>query len=155
MLGQKDALIDTAKVPVQVHGFVIYLQKEYERRRRKNENYSLRAFARNLGIGSSDLSKIMSGRRAVTTAMIKRLSRRSVSPYTKRANLRDVRGDKGHHAEAIAVGLLPLGCRRFASTLLVFKSTSDVELAIAWDFKNHRRFCSFNSHLVISWRNLQ
>lgn len=51
-----------------------HLQDEFLRRTERNRRYSLRAFARQLGIGSSDLSKVLNDRRAVTAKLIDRLA---------------------------------------------------------------------------------
>jgi len=45
---------------------VDWLQNEYSWRKLKNPNYSQRAFAKLLGVGSGRLSEILSGRRAMT-----------------------------------------------------------------------------------------
>lgn len=44
-------------------GFVNFLAKEYQRRKKKNPRYSLRAYASSLGISSGRLSEFMSGKR--------------------------------------------------------------------------------------------
>jgi uncharacterized protein (TIGR02147 family) len=54
--------------------FRLHLQDEYLKRTQRNGQYSLRAFALALGVGSSDLSKIMRGARRVTPGMIQRLA---------------------------------------------------------------------------------
>jgi uncharacterized protein (TIGR02147 family) len=53
-----------------------HLQAELARRCAKNPNYSLRAFAKNLGVNHSTLSQIMRGRRALTRQTIERLGAR-------------------------------------------------------------------------------
>jgi uncharacterized protein (TIGR02147 family) len=55
--------------------FVHYLQNELIRRCRDNPNYSLRAFARGLGIDQSLLSKILRGKKSISQKMIFDLSR--------------------------------------------------------------------------------
>ena len=52
------------------------LKREYDRRRCGNPRYSLRAFARSLGIDHSTLSQIVRGRRRVTMRAIRALGRR-------------------------------------------------------------------------------
>jgi uncharacterized protein (TIGR02147 family) len=54
-------------------GFNIYLQEEFERRKCKNSNYSLRAFARSLSIGHTPLSEIMKGKRNISSKMKEKL----------------------------------------------------------------------------------
>ena len=56
--------------------FRLYLQNELLRRCKANPRYSLRAFARSLGIEPSALSKLLAGKRAVSRAMFSRLSAR-------------------------------------------------------------------------------
>jgi transcriptional regulator with XRE-family HTH domain len=43
-----------------------FLNREYERRKRRNARYSLRAFARDLGCDHSTLSQWMRGKRPIT-----------------------------------------------------------------------------------------
>lgn len=49
------------------------LRHEFERRRENNSRYSLRAFARSIGIDHSTLSQILRGRRRLTQRTIARL----------------------------------------------------------------------------------
>ena len=58
------------------------LQHEWERRRGRNHRYSLRAFARFLGIDHSTLSQILRGRRALTGSVAERLATRIGAPAT-------------------------------------------------------------------------
>jgi len=51
-----------------------YLQAELLRRCRTNPRYSMRAFARVLGLESSFLSRLLQGKRSITEGMIDRLS---------------------------------------------------------------------------------
>ncbi len=53
--------------------FKTYLQQELVSRVQKNPSYSLRAFANSLEINHSGLSQILSGKRAISEKMIKRL----------------------------------------------------------------------------------
>lgn len=50
-----------------------WLIAELEERRRRNRRYSLRAFARDLGIDNSWLCKVLRGQRPVTPALLSRL----------------------------------------------------------------------------------
>ena len=54
--------------------FKNYLQSELENRCKKNKNYSLRSYAKSLGIDASTLSKILRGKRAVGVKTIKTLA---------------------------------------------------------------------------------
>lgn len=47
-----------------------FLDAEFERRRRKNINYSLRAFARDLNLGAGALSQILQGKRPVSLKLL-------------------------------------------------------------------------------------
>lgn len=56
--------------------FHALIAEEFERRRRGNRRYSLRSFARALGIDHSTLSQLLRGRRRVTPALIRMLGER-------------------------------------------------------------------------------
>lgn len=60
--------------------FRIRLQEEFSRRVRANERYSIRAFALQLGINSSTLSQILSGKRKLTDFKINLLYRKMGLP---------------------------------------------------------------------------
>jgi transcriptional regulator with XRE-family HTH domain len=49
------------------------MRRTYMERRRKNHNYSLRAFARDVGVAVSTLSEIFAGKKSLTTRLISRL----------------------------------------------------------------------------------
>lgn len=51
-----------------------YLQDEFVNRSERNRRYSLRAFAKALNIGSSDLSKILANKRGITPKLVRRLA---------------------------------------------------------------------------------
>jgi uncharacterized protein (TIGR02147 family) len=55
--------------------FVHYLQNELIRRCRDNTNYSMRSFARQLGVNQSLLSKILRGKKAISEKMVLELSK--------------------------------------------------------------------------------
>ena len=55
--------------------FQDYLQEILLQRCQKNASYSLRAFARDIGIHAAALSKILSGRQKMTTTIYKKISR--------------------------------------------------------------------------------
>lgn len=54
--------------------FVLHLQNELERKKNNNPNYSLRAFARDLDVEASLLSKILRGKAPLTSRMFERLA---------------------------------------------------------------------------------
>jgi transcriptional regulator with XRE-family HTH domain len=56
--------------------FRLFLQGELLSRCRKNESYSLRAFARALGCDAGTLSKVLSGKRAIGKITITRFGAR-------------------------------------------------------------------------------
>lgn len=56
--------------------FRLYLQRELTKRCQKNAKYSLRSFAKLLGLDSSRLSKILRGERPVTLKLIPQLGQR-------------------------------------------------------------------------------
>src|SRR4051812_32096491 len=53
--------------------FRLFLQEELVRRCKKNPRFSVRAFAKLLGVENSALSKILGGKRALTPKMVSRL----------------------------------------------------------------------------------
>src|SRR4051812_27150350 len=55
--------------------FRSFLQNELLNRVRRNPRYSLRAFARMLQVESSALSKILRGKRGISTSMLVKLSK--------------------------------------------------------------------------------
>lgn len=69
-----------------------FLQDEFLRRSERNKQYSLRAFAKVLGIGSSDLSKLINLKRRATPKLIQRcavplgLSKAQIAYFTKHAD---------------------------------------------------------------------
>jgi len=80
--------------------FRLYLQEDLVRRCKKNPKFSVRAFARILEIENSALSKILSGRRALTPAMVSRLGKKlglspqeisqfAIVPFSENSNIED------------------------------------------------------------------
>jgi transcriptional regulator with XRE-family HTH domain len=66
---------------MRVVRFDALLCNEFERRRRSNRRYSLRSFARALGIDHSTLSQLLRGKRRVTPAILRTLGNRlSLAP---------------------------------------------------------------------------
>lgn len=51
-----------------------WLRAEYERRRARNGRFSMRMFARQIGVSSGRLSELMSGKRAITEAVANKIS---------------------------------------------------------------------------------
>lgn len=60
----------------RARGFRALVQTHFEGRRRRNPKYSLRAFARDLGLDHATLSQIIRGRRGLTNAAITRIGER-------------------------------------------------------------------------------
>src|SRR5437763_1672981 len=54
------------------------LQREYSIRRVRNPHYSIRSFARKLGIGSGPLSELLCGKRPLTKKMSARIAKNLV-----------------------------------------------------------------------------
>jgi uncharacterized protein (TIGR02147 family) len=61
---------------ISANDFRTFLEQELARRNSANLNYSLRAFARDLGVDSSFLSKLLSGKRSMTVRTIRSLAPR-------------------------------------------------------------------------------
>ncbi len=55
--------------------YIEKVKKEFERRKSKNKSYSLRAYARDLGISPSYLSKLFKYKVPATEGVIKRYKR--------------------------------------------------------------------------------
>lgn len=61
------------------------LKQEFEKRRKRNPNFSLRSFAKWLGISPAQLSQMMTGKRSVTVNSAKIISEKmNLSPVEKR-----------------------------------------------------------------------
>lgn len=60
-------------MPAQTSDFRLLVQQEFVNRCRKNKNYSLRAYARSLGIAASPLSAMLRGKRPITAKMRQKL----------------------------------------------------------------------------------
>lgn len=61
-----------------------FLKDEYQKRKNKNENFSLRSFARWLGTSPAQLSQMMSGKRPVSVKSIQKFSQKlELSPFEK------------------------------------------------------------------------
>lgn len=58
---------------LQPQNFKSFLQEELIKRCRNNKNYSLRAFAKSLGIGPSSLTEMLHGKRPITKKSIEKL----------------------------------------------------------------------------------
>ncbi len=61
---------------IETRDFRIFLQEELVKRCKRNPKFSVRAFARVLGIENSALSKILAGKRALTPQMVMRLGKK-------------------------------------------------------------------------------
>jgi len=61
------------KYKMSAKNFRLFLQQELIDRCRRNSKYSLRSFARTLGIGPSALSDMLNGKRTITLASIEKL----------------------------------------------------------------------------------
>jgi uncharacterized protein (TIGR02147 family) len=85
--------------------FRVFLQEQLEERCRVNSQYSLRSFARSLGIGSSDLSKLIRLRRQLSDASLVKLANKlRLDPEVTelyRASLRKSQNTKQKRAGAI------------------------------------------------------
>lgn len=55
--------------------FKAYLQQEFIKRTNKNPSYSLRAFAKHLGLNHATLSTLMSGKRKITRVTIEKIAK--------------------------------------------------------------------------------
>ena len=56
--------------------FRLVLQSEFDKRRRRNGRYSLRAFARRLGTDHATLSQLLRGRRVLTRRTVRQFAER-------------------------------------------------------------------------------
>lgn len=77
---------------ISANDFRTFLEQELSRRSSANPNYSLRAFARDLGVDSSFLSKLLNGKRSMTARTIMSLAPRlslsetDVQAFIQKAN---------------------------------------------------------------------
>jgi uncharacterized protein (TIGR02147 family) len=77
---------------ISASDFRTFLEQELARRNSANPNYSLRAFARDLGVDSSFLSKLLNGKRSMTARTIMSLAPRlnlsdaDVQAFIQKAN---------------------------------------------------------------------
>ncbi|MEE3079544.1 MAG: TIGR02147 family protein [Bdellovibrionota bacterium] len=64
--------------------YIDFLNSEFEKRKKKNSLFSLRAFARNLDVSPAQLSQVLSGKRKLTQAMANKIAHGlSLSPFEK------------------------------------------------------------------------
>jgi uncharacterized protein (TIGR02147 family) len=56
--------------------FIAVLEREYQERRRRNARFSLRAFAQQLGVNVSTLSRLMRGQRSASPELIREIAER-------------------------------------------------------------------------------
>lgn len=71
------------------------LKSEFKKRKERNANFSMRAFARWLNISPAQLSQMMSGKRPTTQQSLKKISSRlSLSPTQKKRLFASVIGDQ-------------------------------------------------------------
>lgn len=62
------------------------LNEEYQKRKQRNENFSLRSFAKWLDISPAQLSQMMSGKRTISLKSAKKLSQKlGLSPFEKKS----------------------------------------------------------------------
>ncbi len=73
MLSNETNHLTEEKVEPRVQDFRLYLQNEFLTRCRKNERYTLSAFARFLGMDISTLAKVLKGQRPIRGQAIKKL----------------------------------------------------------------------------------
>lgn len=71
---------------ISASDFRTFLEQELSRRNSANPNYSLRAFARDLGVDSSFLSKLLNGKRSMTARTIMSLAPRLSLPESEVQN---------------------------------------------------------------------
>jgi uncharacterized protein (TIGR02147 family) len=77
------------------------LTREFENRKKQNPAFSLRSFARWLGLSPAQTSQVMSGKRPLTVGSIEKISARlALSPVEKRKLLASLLGRKSGDLEA-------------------------------------------------------
>ncbi|WP_409479413.1 TIGR02147 family protein [Pseudobdellovibrio sp. HCB154] len=71
----------------------VLLKTEFESRRKKNSQFSLRAFSRWLGLSPAQVSQIMSGKRTITTKSFAKISDKlSLSPFEQKKYMYATKG---------------------------------------------------------------
>lgn len=74
-----------------------YLQQELQRRQKQNARYSIRAFARDLEVDATALSRLLAGKRAVGTQTARRiLDHLKLAPSTRESLLRSLLSPQDH-----------------------------------------------------------
>ncbi len=68
-------LAQPSSTHIVMQEFKTYLQQEFVKRTAKNPSYSLRAFAKHLGVNHATLSSLISGKRKLTPATIQKLAK--------------------------------------------------------------------------------
>lgn len=94
-------LIDIKQLETLADQPVEWLRAEYISRRQRNSSYSLRSFAKNLGVPASRLSELLSGKRKLTPALgLKIADRLLLTP-----NLRDrlINGIRATHKNRLKI----------------------------------------------------
>lgn len=84
-------MLEARSEPQKIN-FRVWLQQEFTTRARKNSQFSLRAFARLLGMDASTISQILAGKRNPTNRVIEKIcDQLSCSPATKLCFMKTVR----------------------------------------------------------------
>ncbi len=97
----KNNIYDTTSVN-KISYCMAILKKELELRKSKNSMYSMRAFARDLEIGSTSLSDILANKRKISKKnLIKIENKLSLSPLQVKTISDEIRGDKCNGEEII------------------------------------------------------
>jgi len=80
-----------------MESFRSHLQQEYLRRNRINSNYSLRSFARSLGLHHGTLSQILSGRRKISQKTFNHLAAQLNLSPTERTQMSGTRNENNSY----------------------------------------------------------
>lgn len=76
-----------------------FLNEEYQKRKQRNPNYSLRSFAKWLSISPAQLSQMLSGKRSITLKTLKKINDRlALSPQDNRELMQSLLTEKKYIA---------------------------------------------------------
>ncbi len=122
------------KTPRMIEGYfpsepTEYLRLEYEFRKRKNTQYSIRAFARDLNLSPSHLSEFLSGKALLSPKKAEEISSKLRMSQIQREHWNDLlclkgKGEKQRHSAKIRV-LKRIKDSKNSVSLDIFKTISD------------------------------
>ena len=138
-----EKLLSAQNIEQQIVDFLSWFQREYLRRRKKNESYSVRAFAMYLDLSSATVSQLLAGKRRPSAKFaIKLLSQLDANPKEREAVLSSLIKKKKtteaqemsseHKYQMIAIDSFKLLSDWFHYAILELTSVNDFKFDYAW-----------------------